>query len=74
MLAALVMGGLLWLAAHFALAPAGNMHGAAQALVLLLLIAGGMIVYALALALSGVTGWRQTLNAIRASPPDDLRA
>jgi putative peptidoglycan lipid II flippase len=73
-LAALVMGGLLWLAAHFALAPAGNMRGAAQAFMLLALIAGGIIVYALMLALSGVTGWQQTLNAIRAAPPDDLRA
>ena len=41
-LAALVMGGLLWLAAHFALAPAGNMRGAAQAFMLLALIAGGI--------------------------------
>src|ERR1700744_5374186 len=30
-LAALVMGGLLWLVAHFALAPAGNMHRAGPA-------------------------------------------
>jgi putative peptidoglycan lipid II flippase len=72
-LAALAMGALLWLAAHFALAAAGNMHGVAQALILLVLIAGGILVYALMLAVFGVTGWRQTLNAIRPAP-DDLRA
>jgi putative peptidoglycan lipid II flippase len=72
-LAAMAMGALLWLAAHFALAPAGNMHGVAQALILLVLIAGGILVYALMLAVLGVTGWRQTLNAIRPAP-DDLRA
>jgi putative peptidoglycan lipid II flippase len=72
-LAAFAMGGLLWLAAHFAFA-AGTMPGATQAVVLLVLIAGGIVVYALALAVLGVTGWRQTLNAIRPSPPDDLRA
>jgi putative peptidoglycan lipid II flippase len=72
-LAALAMGALLWLAAHFALAPTGNVHGAAQALILLLLIAGGILVYALMLAVLGVTSWRQTLNAIRPAP-DDLRA
>jgi putative peptidoglycan lipid II flippase len=72
-LAALAMGGLLWLAGHFVLAPTGNMHGAAQAVILLVLIAGGMVVYGLALSLSGVTNWQQTLNAIRPAPPD-LRA
>ncbi|MBU6461218.1 MAG: murein biosynthesis integral membrane protein MurJ [Bradyrhizobium sp.] len=73
-LAAFAMGGLLWLAAHFATQVSGNVQGAAATLVLLLLIAGGMIVYGLALAVLGVTGWQQTLNAIRAAPPDDLRA
>jgi len=73
-LAALAMGVLLWLVAHFAFAAASNLHSAAQAFVLLVLIAGGIAVYALALGAFGVTGWRQTLNAIRPSPPDDLRA
>jgi len=73
-LAALAMGVLLWLAAHFALAPAVSLQGATQAVVLLMLIAGGIVVYALALGILGVTGWRQTLNAIRPAPPDDLRA
>ena len=73
-LAAFAMGGLLWLAPHFAFAPAGTMRGATQAVVLLVLISGGIAVYAMALAALGVTGWRQTLNAIRPAPPDDLRA
>ena len=73
LLAALAMGGLLWLVAHFALASAGNMHGAAQAFMLLVVIAGGIMVYALALGWFGVTGWRQTLDAIRSRPLDDLR-
>jgi len=71
-LAALAMGGLLWPAAYFATSVSGNWQGIA--LVLLLLIAGGMIVYGLALAVLGVTGWQQTLDAIRPAPPDDLRA
>jgi putative peptidoglycan lipid II flippase len=71
-LAALAMGGLLWPAAYFATSVSGNWQG--TALVLLLLIAGGMIVYGLALAVLGVTGWQQTLDAIRPAPPDDLRA
>jgi putative peptidoglycan lipid II flippase len=73
-LAAFAMGGLLWLAAHFALAATGNLQGAAQAAILLVLISGAIAVYALALGMFVVTGWRQTLNAIRQSPPDDLRA
>jgi len=74
LLAAFAMGGLLWLAAHLAFAPAGNWNGAAQALVLLVVISGGIVVYALALGLLGVTNWRQTLDAVRPSRPDDLRA
>jgi putative peptidoglycan lipid II flippase len=73
-LAALVMGVVLWLVAHLALAAASNMHGVAQAIVLLVLISGGIAVYALVLGFFGVTGWQQTLDAIRRSPPDDLRA
>src|SRR5580692_6618650 len=48
-LAALVMGVVLWLVAHLALAAASNMHGVAQAIVLLVLISGGIAVYALVL-------------------------
>jgi putative peptidoglycan lipid II flippase len=72
-LAALVMGGLLWLAAHFALAQSANMHGAAQAAALLALIAGGIAVYGLLLGVLGVTGWRETLKAVRPPSRSDLR-
>jgi putative peptidoglycan lipid II flippase len=73
-LAALVMGGLLWLIARFALLPLGNIHGLAQAAILLGLIAGGIAVYGGLLGFFGVTGWRETLNAIRHPSGSDLRA
>ena len=72
-LAALVMGGLLWLAARFALPQLTNIHGLAQAAALLVLMAGGISVYGGLLGFLGVTDWRETLNAIRQRPPSDLR-
>jgi putative peptidoglycan lipid II flippase len=72
-LAALAMAGLLWLAAHFALAKAANMHGVAQVAVLSALIAGGIAVYGVLLGFLGVTGWRETLNAVRQPSRGDLR-
>ena len=71
--AALVMGGLLWAATHVALAQNADLHGLAQAAVLLVLIVGGMAIYGLLLSLLGVTGWREALGAIRQTPPGDLR-
>jgi putative peptidoglycan lipid II flippase len=73
-LSALLMGGLLWLAARFALPPLKNIHGLAQAAALLVLIAGGIAAYGGLLGVLGVTGWRETLNAIRETPRSDLRA
>ena len=73
-LSALLMGGLLWLAARLALPQAENIHSLAQAALLLVLIAGGIAAYGGSLRLFGVTGWRETLNAIRQAPPTDLRA
>jgi putative peptidoglycan lipid II flippase len=67
--AALIMGGVLWLATSVTATP---MHGIAQAVVLLLLIAGGIAVYALFLALFAVTSWRETVNAIQQRGPRDL--
>jgi putative peptidoglycan lipid II flippase len=67
--AGFAMGGLLWLAATFAL-PLG--HGVLQAAILLALIAGAILVYALLLAALGVAGWRETAAALRQSP--DLHA
>jgi putative peptidoglycan lipid II flippase len=72
--AALVMGGLLWAATHVALAQSADLHGLAQAAVLLVLIVGGMAIYGLLLSLLGVTGWREALGAVRQTPPGDLRA
>jgi putative peptidoglycan lipid II flippase len=69
--AALAMGALLWLAITFVPAP---MHGLAQAAVLAVSIAGGMAAYGLVLGLFGVTGWRETVNAIRPTKPGDLRS
>jgi putative peptidoglycan lipid II flippase len=71
--AALVMGGLLWTATHFALAQNAGLHDLAQAAALLVLIVGGMAIYGLLLSLLGVTGWREALGAIRQTPPGDLR-
>jgi putative peptidoglycan lipid II flippase len=53
--------------------PAANLHGLAQAVVLVLLIAGGIAFYGLLLALSGVIGWTKAVNAIRQSAASDLR-
>jgi putative peptidoglycan lipid II flippase len=68
-LAAMMMGGLLWLTVSVIAAP---LHGLAQAVVLLLLIGGGIAVYAAFLALFAVTSWRETVNAVRQGKPHDL--
>lgn len=70
LLAALMMGGMLWLARE-ALAPAPGAHGLA---VLLLLICGAVAAYALLLNLFGVTGWREAVEALRRPAARDLRA
>jgi putative peptidoglycan lipid II flippase len=72
--AALAMGGLLWAAARVVLAPNADLHGLAQAAMLLVLIVGGMAIYGLLLSLFGVTGWRAVLDAIRQTHRNDLRA
>jgi putative peptidoglycan lipid II flippase len=69
--AALAMGGLLWLAARQL--PVEGLHGVAQAIVLLSLIAGAIALYGLLLRLFGVTGWREVVNAVRPNPPGGLR-
>jgi putative peptidoglycan lipid II flippase len=68
--AALAMGGLLWLALRW-LTPvlATRSHG--LVIVLPILIIAGMAIYGLFLRLFGITGWRETVNAIR-QPSDDL--
>jgi putative peptidoglycan lipid II flippase len=71
--AALAMGGLLWLSAAFVLPLAANAHGIARAVLLGVLISGGIAVYGLLLALSGVIGWNEAVRAFRQSPAPDLR-
>ena len=70
-MAALTMGGLLWLMATYAPAPAT--HSLAQAVVLGLLIAGGMAIYGLLLALFGVITWADAVSAVRQTTAPDLR-
>jgi putative peptidoglycan lipid II flippase len=72
-MAALTMGGLLWLMATYAPAPAAAAHSITQAVVLGLLIAGGMAVYGLLLALFGVIKWADAVNAVRQTTAPDLR-
>jgi putative peptidoglycan lipid II flippase len=67
--AALAMGGLLWLMARFG----ANIHGFAQAILLALLIAGGIAIYGLLLAFSGVIRWDNAVGAIRRTAASDLR-
>jgi putative peptidoglycan lipid II flippase len=70
-LAALAMGGLLWLA--LGLVPGAAAHGLAQAAGVLLLILGASAVYGLLLALFGVIGRADTVNALRQAGAGDLR-
>jgi putative peptidoglycan lipid II flippase len=71
--AALIMGGLLWPIATFALPLTAQAHGLAQAILLLILIVGGMAAYGLLLALFGVIAWGDTVSAIRQTTASDLR-
>jgi putative peptidoglycan lipid II flippase len=71
--AALAMGGLLWLMARFVPPPTGTAHGIVHAIVLLMLISGGIAIYGLLLALFGVIRWGDTLGAIRQTTASDLR-
>jgi putative peptidoglycan lipid II flippase len=71
--AALIMGGVLWLIATPALPLTANAHGLAQAVVLFILIGGGMAIYGLLLALFGVIARGDALGAIRQTKRCDLR-
>jgi putative peptidoglycan lipid II flippase len=64
--AALAMGGLLWLSAPFVLASA-NASAALNILLVAALIAGGMAIYGLFLALLGVLRWVDAISALRQS-------
>jgi putative peptidoglycan lipid II flippase len=71
--AALAMGGSLWLTAKWLPALGADSHGFAQGAVLAALIAAAIAIYGLLLSWFGVTGWRATVEAIRQTPPPDLR-
>ena len=45
-------------------------RGLVQAAALSVLIGGGIVIYAVALQLFGVTGWREAVNALRNAPRD----
>ena len=70
--AAFAMGGLLWLVASLAL-PLAAAHGIVQAVLVALLISGGIAAYGLFLALFGVVGWNAAVAAIRQSTASRLR-
>jgi len=65
--AALTMGGLLWLSAPFVLAWGGNESWPLHLFLVAALIAGGMAVYGLFLALFGVLRWVDAIHALRQS-------
>src|SRR5204863_6153341 len=69
--AALAMGAALWLATRTVPAFTQDSHGLLQAIVLLILIIGGIATYGLFLRLFGITGWREAVNAIRQDQPRD---
>ncbi len=71
--AALIMGGLLWLIATFALPLTTHAPGLAQAILLLILIGGGMATYGLLLAQFGVIARGNAVSAIRRTKLSDLR-
>jgi putative peptidoglycan lipid II flippase len=70
-LAAMAMGGLLWLASASGLA--ADEHGLAQVAVLAILIAGGLALYVALLSLLRVVNWAEAVRAIK-RPARDLRA
>jgi putative peptidoglycan lipid II flippase len=70
--AALTMGGLLWLTAAL-LWPLAGAHGFAQAAMLGVLIIAGVAIYSLLLNLFGVVSWADATSALRLSAPRDLR-
>jgi putative peptidoglycan lipid II flippase len=63
--AALAMGSLLWLSAPLALASFANASALLHVLLVAALIAGGIAVYGLFLALLGVTRWVDAIRALR---------
>ena len=50
--------------------PIAKLQGLAQAVCLVALIAAGVTLYGVLLQLFGVTGWRETVNALKGSERD----
>ena len=71
--ATMAMGGLVWLMARWVPAFTANTHGVVQAAVLAALISGAMALYGLLLALFGVIGWQDAVNAVRQTTASGLR-
>jgi putative peptidoglycan lipid II flippase len=72
-IAAILMGGLLWLTKAFALSSAADAHRLVQTALLGIVIVGGIAVYGLLLTLFGVVDWADSIAAIRQTSPGDLR-
>lgn len=70
-LAALAMGGLLWLAAYVTSPWMAEAHSPGRAGLLALLIAGGLAIYATLLMLSGTVRWAEARNALKREQPAD---
>ncbi len=73
-LAALAMGGLLWLETALAGPLASSTNGVAQAALLGALIVAAVAIYGLLLASFGVINWADAIATLRRSPSRDLRA
>jgi putative peptidoglycan lipid II flippase len=73
-MAAIAMGGVLWLKSALLWPLVANAHGLAQVAILGVMIIGGVAIYTLLLALFGVVGWAETVRALKGSPPRDLRS
>jgi len=65
--AALAMGGLLWLSAPVMLNAGGNETGLTHFVMVAALIAAGIVVYGLCLALFGVLRWGDAIRTLRQS-------
>jgi putative peptidoglycan lipid II flippase len=70
--AALSMGAAMWLAVRW-LTPALATTSHGLVILLPILIIAGMAIYGLFLRLFGITGWRETVKAIRQNRAADLR-
>jgi putative peptidoglycan lipid II flippase len=71
--AALAMGAVLWLTAATLPGQGAQAHDIAQALVLAVLISGGIVLYGLLLISLGVISWGGAATAIRLNTPTDFR-